>query len=112
MSIIKTTNKFQGNSLEKNEQRIDMIEKIKDDDNLPTIIKKFFEYISKHDLDKIKHIIEDELFFEIVPSNIIDRYINKINIYENIEDEFEEVYKLKGQNGFRRTVDCLIRRMP
>ncbi|HGM1374917.1 TPA: hypothetical protein ACKONX_002882 [Clostridioides difficile] len=111
MSIIKTTNKFQGNSLEKNEQRVEMIKITKDDADLPIKIKKLIKYIEEKDLEKIQYVIENILFFEIVSFDIIIKYINKLNGYENIENDFKEVYILKAENGFRRTMDYLVRRM-
>ncbi|MDY6690644.1 hypothetical protein [Clostridioides difficile] len=111
MSIIKATNKFQGNSLEKNEQRVEMIKITKDDANLPIKIKKLIKYIEEKDLEKIQYVIENILFFEIVSFDIIIKYINKLNGYENIENDFKEVYILKAENGFRRTMDYLVRRM-
>ncbi|HBG2116811.1 hypothetical protein M1I50_08880 [Clostridioides difficile] len=111
MSIIKATNKFQGNSLEKNEQRVEMIKITKDDADLPIKIKKLIKYIEEKDLEKIQYVIENILFFEIVPFDIIIKYINKLNGYENIENDFKEVYILKAENGFRRTMDYLVRKM-
>lgn len=111
MSIIKATNKFQGNSLEKNEQRVEMIKITKDDADLPIKIKKLIKYIEEKDLEKIQYVIENILFFEIVSFDIIIKYINKLNGYENIENDFKEVYILKAENGFRRTMDYLVRRM-
>ncbi|HBF0668621.1 TPA: hypothetical protein KR288_002469 [Clostridioides difficile] len=111
MSIIKATNKFQGNSLEKNEQRVEMIKITKDDADLPIKIKKLIKYIEEKDLEKIQYVIENILFFEIVSFDIIIKYINKLNGYENIENDFKEVYILKAENGFRRTIDYLARRM-
>ncbi|EOE7167599.1 hypothetical protein KWL52_006740 [Clostridioides difficile] len=111
MSIIKATNKFQGNSLEKNEQRVEMIKITKDDADLPIKIKKLIKYIEEKDLEKIQYVIENLLFFEIVSFDIIIKYINKLNGYENIENDFKEVYILKAENGFRRTIDYLVRRM-
>ncbi|HBF7547433.1 TPA: hypothetical protein KOY69_002034 [Clostridioides difficile] len=111
MSIIKATNKFQGNSLEKNEQRVEMIKITKDDADLPIKIKKLIKYIEEKDLEKIQYVIENLLFFEIVSFDIIIKYINKLNGYENIENDFKEVYILKAENGFRRTMDYLVRRM-
>ncbi|HDG7527541.1 TPA: hypothetical protein PFR81_002038 [Clostridioides difficile] len=111
MSIIKATNKFQGNSLEKNEQRVEMIKITKDDADLPIKIKKLIKYIKEKDLEKIQYVIENILFFEIVSFDIIIKYINKLNGYENIENDFKEVYILKAENGFRRTMDYLVRRM-
>lgn len=111
MSIIKTTNKFHGNTLEKNIQRIEMIKLIKQDINLLIIINKFTYCLMENDLHRLQHIIEDELFFEIVPINVINKYMNKLNKFDNIEDDVEYVYKLKAENGFRRTMDFLIRRV-
>ncbi|WP_131057990.1 hypothetical protein [Clostridioides difficile] len=110
MSIIKATNKFQGNSLEKNEQRVEMIKITKDDADLPIKIKKLIKYIEEKDLEKIQYVIENILFFEIVSFDIIIKYINKLNGYENIENDFKEVYRLKAKNGFRRTMDYLVRK--
>ncbi|HDF2783065.1 TPA: hypothetical protein PC473_003888, partial [Clostridioides difficile] len=62
MSIIKATNKFQGNSLEKNEQRVEMIKITKDDADLPIKIKKLIKYIEEKDLEKIQYVIENILF--------------------------------------------------
>ncbi|EGT5282758.1 TPA: hypothetical protein KPE78_001198 [Clostridioides difficile] len=111
MSIIKATNKFQGNSLEKNEQRVEMIKITKDDADLPIKIKKLIKYIEEKDLEKIQYVIENILFFEIVSFDIIIKYINKLNGYENIENDFKEVYILKAENGFRRTIDYLVRQI-
>ncbi|EQG38303.1 TPA: hypothetical protein ACJI4K_003338 [Clostridioides difficile] len=111
MSIIKATNKFQGNSLEKNEQRIEMIKITKDDADLPIKIKKLIKYIEEKNLEKIQYVIENILFFEIVSFDTIIKYINKLNGYENIENDFKEVYILKAENGFRRTMDYLVRRI-
>ncbi|MCC0783564.1 hypothetical protein IR152_10820 [Clostridioides sp. ES-S-0108-01] len=111
MSIIKATNKFKGNTLEKNTQRLEMIRKTKEDVNLSVEIKKFTDYVVKHNVYEIQYMIENILFFEIIPIDIIDKYINKLNKYEDIENDFEEVYILKAENGFRRTVDYLVRRV-
>ncbi|VIF91312.1 Uncharacterised protein [Clostridioides difficile] len=111
MSIIKATNKFQGNSLEKNEQRVEMIKITKDDADLPIKIKKLIKYIEEKDLEKIQYVVENILFFEIVSFDTIIKYINKLKGYENIENDFKEVYILKAENGFRRTMDYLVRRI-
>ncbi len=109
MGIIKTSEIFQGNILEKNEQRIEMIKITKDNGDLLVKIEKLFEYINKNDLQGVQYMIENELFYEKVPDYVINKYIIKLNKYCNIED-FREVYKLKAQNGFRRTMDYLVRK--
>ncbi|EQH27367.1 hypothetical protein QM1_0975 [Clostridioides difficile DA00212] len=88
-----------------------MIKITKDDADLPIKIKKLIKYIEEKDLEKIQYVIENILFFEIVSFDIIIKYINKLNGYENIENDFKEVYILKAENGFRRTMDYLVRRM-
>ncbi|MDI0267895.1 hypothetical protein QIW52_18035 [Clostridioides difficile] len=108
MSIIKSSNKFYGNILQRNAQRVKMIEHIKENNSLSSLTKMFFENVREYNLYSVKYIIENELFYEIVPINIIYKYIKYINMFKDIENDFEEVYKLKAQNGFRRTVDWLI----
>lgn len=108
MSIIKSSKKFDGDMLQRNTQRIKMIKGRKEDSDLSTLIKILFKNVKEYNLYSVKYIIENELFYEIVPINIIYKYIKYINMFKNIENNFEEVYKLKAQNGFRRTVDWLI----
>lgn len=110
MSIIKTTNKFNGNLLEKNEQRVENIKLIKKDINLLTKINKFTYCIKTNKLHELQHIIEYELFFEIVSIDVIIKCINKINNLDNIDDDFTEAYINKGENGVRRTIDYMVRR--
>ncbi len=107
MGIIKASEIFRGNILEKNEQRINMIKKITDDDLLIKI-EKFFKYIREYNLQGVQYIIENELFYEKVPDYIINKYIIKLNKNCNIED-FKYAYRLKAKNGFRRTMDYLVR---
>ncbi|ENY8911931.1 hypothetical protein [Clostridioides difficile] len=108
MSIIKSSNKFYGNALQRNAQRIEIINHIKEDNNLSDVIKMFFESVKEYNLYSVKYIIENELFYEIVSIDIIYKYIKYINIFEDIQNDFERIYKLKAQNGFRRTIDYLI----
>ncbi|MCC0705064.1 hypothetical protein IC213_18575 [Clostridioides sp. ES-S-0049-02] len=109
MSIINTVGRFQGNTLEKNTQRIEMIRFVKQDISLSVIIKKFLDNVKDYNLKNVRYIIENELFFERVSIDIICRYMDLLNKYTDIEYEFREVYKLKAQNGFRRTMDYLVR---
>ncbi|HBF2862426.1 TPA: hypothetical protein KO123_002361 [Clostridioides difficile] len=108
MSIIKSSKKFDGNTLQRNTQRIKMIKRIKEDNNLSDVIKTFFENVKEYNLYSVKYIIENELFYEIVSIDIIYKYIKYINIFEDIQNDFERIYRLKAQNGFRRTIDYLI----
>ncbi|MCI9976493.1 hypothetical protein JY742_10210 [Clostridioides difficile] len=111
MSIIKTTNKFQGNILDRNIQRIDTIKLTKQDGGLVIKIKKFIYYVKKCNINILLFIIENELFFEIIPVYIINKYVNKLNQFNNIENVLEEVYISEAENGFRRTMDYLVRRI-
>ncbi|VIF92287.1 Uncharacterised protein [Clostridioides difficile] len=111
MSIIKVVGRFQGNILERNEQRIEMIRFLKQDSSLYVIIKKFLDNVKDYNLKNVRYIIENELFFERISVDMICRYMDILNEYENIECRFEEVYILKGQNGFRRTIDYLVRQI-
>ncbi|MCC0783581.1 hypothetical protein IR152_10910 [Clostridioides sp. ES-S-0108-01] len=108
MSIIKSSKKFDGNTLQRNAQRIKMIKRIKEDNSLSALTKMFFENVKEYNLYSVKYIIENELFYEIVSIDIIYKYIKYINMFKNIENNFEEVYKRKAQNGFKRTMDWLI----
>ncbi|HBF8123556.1 TPA: hypothetical protein KOY70_003312 [Clostridioides difficile] len=108
MSIIKSSNKFYGNALQRNVQRIEIINHIKEDNNLSDVIKMFFESVKEYNLYSVKYIIENELFYEIVSIDIIYKYIKYINIFEDIQNDFERIYRLKAQNGFRRTIDYSI----
>lgn len=111
MSIIKTVGRFQGNTLEKNEQRIEMIRFVKQDIDLSVIIKRFLDNVRDYNLKNVRYIIENELFFERVSIDIICRYMDLLNKYVDVEDDFEEVYKLKAEVGFRRTMDWLFRQV-
>lgn len=111
MSIIKTVGRFQGDTLEKNEQRIEMIRFVKQDIHLSFIIKKFLDNVRDYNLKNVRYIIENELFFERVSIDIICRYMDLLNRYVDVEDGFEEVYKLKAEVGFRRTIDWLFRQV-
>ncbi|ENY8630256.1 hypothetical protein RZ897_013740 [Clostridioides difficile] len=106
MGIIKSSEIFQGNILEKNEQRLEMIEYTKRDINLLTKIKHLFENINECNLQDAQYIIENELFYERVSINTINKYINK---FGDIND-FKYAYRLKAKNGFRRTMDYLVRK--
>lgn len=108
MSIIKSSKKFDGNALQRNTKRIKMIERIKEDNSLSALTKMFFENVKEYNLYSVKYIIENELFYEIVSIDIIYKYIKYINIFEDIQNDFERIYRLKAQNGFRRTIDYLI----
>ncbi|HDG7527432.1 TPA: hypothetical protein PFR81_001924 [Clostridioides difficile] len=109
MCIIKTVYKFDGNTLQRNAKRVQMIRDIKDSSNLTIIIKRFLDNVKNYNLKNVRYIIENELFFERISVDMICRYMDKLNKYENIECIFEEAYILKGENGFRRTVDYLVR---
>ncbi len=111
MSIIKTVGRFQGNTLEKNEQRIEMIRFVKQDIDLSVIIKRFLDNVRDCNLKNVRYIIENELFFERVSIDIICRYMDLLNRCVDVEDDFEEVYKLKAEVGFRRTIDWLFRQI-
>lgn len=111
MSIINTVWRFQGNILEKNEQRIEMIRFVKQDIDLSVIIKRFLDNVRDYNLKNVRYIIENELFFERVSIDIICRYMDLLNKYVDVEDDFEEVYKLKAEVGFRRTMDWLFRQV-
>lgn len=111
MSIIKTVGRFQGNILEKNEQRIEMIRFVKKDISLSVIINKFLDNVRDYNLKNVRYIIENELFFERVSIDIICRYMDLLNRYVDVEDDFEEIYKLKAEVGFKRTMDWLFRQV-
>ncbi|HBF2805432.1 TPA: hypothetical protein ACVT6Z_001394 [Clostridioides difficile] len=109
MSTIKVVGRFQGNILERNKQRIEMIRFVKQDICLSVIIKKFLDNVRNYNLKNVRYIIENELFFERISVDMICRYMDTLNKYENIEYRFEEAYILKAENGFRKTIDYLVR---
>ncbi|MCO5822798.1 hypothetical protein M8668_13220 [Clostridioides difficile] len=111
MSIIKTVGRFQGDTLEKNEQRIEMIRFVKQYDSLLVIIKKFLDRAREHDINGLVYIIENELFFEVIPVYVIEKYLDRLNMFSNVEDSFEEAYRLKAETGFRRSMDWLFRQV-
>lgn len=88
-----------------------MIRNVKDDSNLMIIIKRFLDSVKNCNLKNVRCIIEKELFFERVSTDIICKYMDLLNKYTDIEYEFREVYKLKAQNGFRRTMDYLVKQI-
>ncbi len=109
MCIIKTVHKFDGDTLQRNSKRVQMIRNVKDDSNLMIIIKRFLDSVKDYDLKNVRYIIENELFFERISVPTICRYIDTLNRYTDIECRFEEAYILKAENGFRRTIDYLVR---
>lgn len=111
MSIIKVVGRFQGNILERNEQRVEMIRFIKQDICLSVIIKKFLDSVRDYNLKNVRYIIENELFFERVSIDVICRYMDLLNRCVDVEADFEEIYKLKAEVGFRRTMDWLFRQV-
>ncbi|HBG7056002.1 TPA: hypothetical protein OLX52_002328 [Clostridioides difficile] len=111
MSIIKVVGKFQGNTLERNEQRIEMIRFVKRDICLSVIIKKFLYNVRDYNFKNVRYIIENELFFERVSIDVICRYMDLLNRCVDVETDFEEIYKLKAEVGFRRTMDWLFRQV-
>ncbi|MGX4591240.1 hypothetical protein ACWJU5_14135 [Clostridioides difficile] len=111
MSIIKAVGRFQGNTLERNEQRIEMIRFVKQDICLSSIIKKFLDNVRYYNLKNVRYIIENELFFERVSIDVICKYMDLLNRCVDVETDFEEIYKLKAEVGFRRTMDWLFRQV-
>ncbi|HBG5739839.1 hypothetical protein ACRVX5_11370 [Clostridioides difficile] len=88
-----------------------MIRFVKQDIGLSVIINKFLDNVRDYNLKNVRYIIENELFFERVSIDIICRYMDLLNRYVDVEDGFEEVYKLKAEVGFRRTIDWLFRQV-
>ncbi|MGI4915760.1 hypothetical protein ACRV3X_10930 [Clostridioides difficile] len=88
-----------------------MIRFVKQDIGLSVIINKFLDNVRDYNLKNVRYIIENELFFERVSIDIICRYMDLLNRYAYVEDDFEEVYKLKAEVGFRRTIDWLFRQV-
>ncbi|HIE4788151.1 TPA: hypothetical protein ACXNC6_003775 [Clostridioides difficile] len=111
MCIIKTVHKFDGNTLQRNAKRVQMISDIKDSSNLTIIIKRFLDNVRDYNFKNVRYIIENELFFERISVDMICKYMDTLNKYENIECIFEEAYILKAENGFRRTIDYLVRQI-
>lgn len=111
MSVIKAVGRFQGNILERNGQRVEMIRFVKQDSNLSFIIKKFLDNVRDYNLKNVRYIIENELFFERVSIDVICRYMDLLNRCVDVEDDFEEIYRLKAEVGFRRTMDWLFRQV-
>nr|WP_219716405.1 hypothetical protein [Clostridioides difficile] len=111
MCIIKTVYKFDGDILQRNAKRVQMIRDIKGSSNLTIIIKRFLDNVKDYNFKNVRYIIENELFFERISVDMICRYMDTLNKYENIECIFEEAYILKGENGFRRTVDYLVKQI-
>lgn len=111
MCIIKTVYKFDGNTLQRNAKRVQMIRDTKDSNSLIIIIKRLLNNVKDYNLKNVKYIIENELFFEMISVQTICRYMDILNKYENIECRFEEAYILKAQNGFKRTIDYLVRQI-
>ncbi|HBG2116696.1 hypothetical protein M1I50_09440 [Clostridioides difficile] len=88
-----------------------MIRFVKQDIGLSVIINTFLDNVRDYNLKNVRYIIENELFFERVSIDIICRYMDLLNRYVDVEDGFEEVYKLKAEVGFRRTIDWLFRQV-
>lgn len=109
MCIIKTVHKFDGDTLQRNAKRIQMIRNIKDDSNLTIIIKRFLDSLKDYNFKNVRYIIENELFFERISVQTICIYIDTLNRYTDIEYILKEAYILKAENGFRRTMDYLVR---
>lgn len=111
MCIIKTVHKFDGDILQRNAKRVQMIRDIKDSSNLMIIIKRFLDNVKDYNLKNVRYIIENELFFERVSIDVICRYMDLLNRCVDVEADFEEIYKLKAEVGFRRTMDWLFRQV-
>ncbi|HBG4728377.1 hypothetical protein [Clostridioides difficile] len=54
MCIIKTVYKFDGNTLQRNAKRVQMIRDIKDSSNLTIIIKRFLDNVKDYNFKNVR----------------------------------------------------------
>lgn len=103
--------KFKGNVVERNETRIESIDKLANSDKIKDITYRVSEEYKNFNYEKLRDILLNELFFEEVEELILNKYINKL--YENKKniniDEFIITYKKYAERGLLYTIDKVIR---
>ncbi|MDM0208878.1 hypothetical protein QSP45_17955, partial [Clostridioides difficile] len=85
------------------EQQLNKIKvlKNKNDKNIKNNIFKMFN----SDMEEMKSIIKNELFFENIYQDELEFHMNKIKNIENIADKFYVQFMISGEEGFEIT--CL-----
>ena len=103
--------KFKGNVVERNETRIESIDKLANSDKIKDITYRVSEEYKNFNYEKLRDILLNELFFEEVEEFILNKYINKL--YENKKniniDKFIITYKRYAERGLLYTIDKVIR---
>ena len=111
MMKIVASYKFKGNAVERNEARIELVEKLADSDKIKDITHRASEAYKNFNCEELKDILLNELFFEEVEEFILNKYINKL--YENKKniniDKFIITYKKYAERGLLYTIDKVIR---
>lgn len=85
------------NYLEGNRERIAKIgENIKKVEQTSEIIEHLFKV---DNINKIKNILEDELFFEYIPKWLIKKFYDNIKQEKFTREEFINEYIITGEDG-------------
>jgi len=77
--------------------RDDIINKNKHSEFIDKIAKQMF---AVNDINKLKQILEDEIFYEKILTNDIIKFHNSLQLGELTVEEFINEYNIAGDDGF------------
>lgn len=101
--LIEPSYKLKGNLIERNEKRIEEINKLKGTDKLHCTIKKINDSLNSDD----KCIFEDclhNLFLEEIRDDIVHTYFDRLKKIDKLTDKFIENYNNHAHKGLCYTL--------
>lgn len=101
-----------GNIIERNKLRINLI-KNNDFKKVSVLFKKVQYCIENKFLFELKIILQDELYFEIIPNKFLDNLVNTYNkidksIQNQYINELKQSYMIRGTKGIRFSLGGII----
>lgn len=93
----------EGNIVSANKERKRLIKQVLGDkDRLDSIFIKLWEELKSNNLDTVKEILEEELFFEIVPTSFVSD-VHKLRLDDDILQKLRVRYELFALMGASAT---------
>lgn len=76
------------------------VEKIKGNKHSEFLNKKTKQMFAVDDINKLKQLLEDEIFYEKIQDWMLSKFYKKLQLGELTEEDFVNVYNKMGHHGF------------
>lgn len=86
-----------GGYFKANERRVEKIKENKYSEMLNEMTKQMF---AVNDINKLKQLLEDEVFYEKIQDWMLSRFYNKLQLGELTAEDFINGYNKMGHHGF------------